>query len=89
MAKFVRDRKVYDTDTAEEIYEWQAPHDPDLFETGPKEVLYRTSKGTLFLHDDEVEGIELMDVQEAGNWLDKRGAPIEAYETLDIKLREG
>ena len=90
MAKFVRNRKVYDTDTAEEIYSWEEPFDPDAFsESSYTEVLYRTANDTLFLHLERHSDIELMDDDDAAAWLDKKNASVEAYKTLDIELQEG
>ena len=42
--KFVKDRKVYDTDTADAIHSWEEPDDQELFATSYNEVLYRSPK---------------------------------------------
>ena len=86
--KFVKDRKVYDTDTADAIHSWEEPDDQELFATSYNEVLYRSPKGTLFLHTERQEDIQLMDINEAAAWLDTKNAPPKAYGELDINLQE-
>ena len=80
--------KEYDTETAELIY---GPASDDLFYT---ESLYRSPKCQLFIviTSDELGHYtqwKLLQQKDAQRWLDRFGAPREAYETLGITIELG
>ena len=89
--KFVKNRKVYDTDTADELFSWDEPYDPGSFsDTSYSETLYRSPQRALFLYRDRDQDIQLMDdIDEIAEWLDKKSASPKVYKELGIELEEG
>ena len=102
--KRIINRKVYNTQTAVSIAEW----DNGLGRTdfnAIEETLYKTKKGQYFLHawggaatcysesygncSSEGQTIKLFDENEAINWLEKKGFVTEIEEHFSDKIEEG
>ena len=97
--------KVYNTETAEEIYHW----DNDCFSNDFRyvsETLYRSPKGQLFIHGKggsmskysescgsnstcDSSKISLVEIADVEEWLEEKDAPPEAFEKAGVVIEEG
>ena len=102
--KKVIDGKVYDTDTATEIHEWDNGYSSDNFHWC-SETLYRTSKGAFFLYgeggamspysrrvgDNSFGGgrnIQVLTDEEAIEWLGEHDGSDKILELFPTKVTE-
>ena len=85
--QFVRDGKIYDTGTAEAIFEDSVEEQGHVYSFG----LYRSPKRQLFVVEEgEADTVcRLIDDWDVGEWLSKHDAGPSAYEKLGLELEEG
>ena len=88
--RLVKDGKIYDTGKATKCHE--ATETELLEELTRQKTLYMTENGAYFLvalnTSGELVEWEVMDEEEASEWLDSVLAPVEAYEKAEIRLEE-
>ena len=96
--------KVYNAETAEEIFAWDNGLSTSDFRNC-YEVLYKSPKGQLFMYGSGgamteysqscgngscgSSRISLVEIADAEEWLEDHNAPPEAYEKIGVVIEEG